>query len=276
MKSSFSQCKIMGILNVTPDSFFDGGQYRDLDSAVRRGEKLIEDGAELIDIGGESTRPGSKSVALEVELNRVVPVLKKLVKRFPKIQYSIDTQKSEVARCSLNEGATIINDVSSLRNDPKMIFVLQKFKPILILMHMRGTPFNMQKFPFYKNVVKEIKIFLKERIKWANQNGIPKNKLWIDPGIGFGKSLKHNLEILRNLKDFLSLKCPLVLGCSRKSFIGFVLGEKNSPLSPEERLEGSLAAAAWGYLEGASILRVHDVLETKRTIRVLQAIQKAQ
>ncbi|OGR54064.1 MAG: dihydropteroate synthase [Elusimicrobia bacterium RIFCSPLOWO2_02_FULL_39_32] len=263
----------MGVLNVTPDSFFDRGLYLDLDKAIQQGEQLIEEGAELIDIGGESSRPGSKSVALDVELKRVVPVLKKLIKRFPKIQYSIDTQKSEVAHSALSEGARIINDVSSLRNDPKMISVIKKFNPILILMHMQGSPFNMQKFPFYKNVVKEIKDFLKERIKWAMQNGVPKTNLWIDPGIGFGKNLKHNLEILKNLKDFLSLKCPLVLGCSRKSFIGFILGGKESPCPPEERLEGSLAAAAWGYLEGASILRVHDVLETKRTIRVLQAIQ---
>lgn len=263
----------MGVLNVTPDSFFDRGLYLDLDKAIQQGEHLIEEGAELIDIGGESSRPGSKSVALDVELKRVVPVLKKLIKRFPKIQYSIDTQKSEVAYSALSEGATIINDISSLQNDSKMIAVVKKFNPILILMHMQGSPLNMQKFPFYKNAVKEIKDFLKERIKWAMQNGVPKTNLWIDPGIGFGKNLKHNLDILKNLKDFLSLKCPLVLGCSRKSFIGFILGGKESPYPPEERLEGSLAAAAWGYLEGASILRVHDVLETKRTIRVLQAIQ---
>lgn len=263
--------KLMGILNLTPDSFYDGGKYNKLDSAIRIAEKMAEEGVDYFDVGGESTRPGSKPVSLDEELKRVIPVVKKLVRKYPKIPVSVDSQKSEVAYQSLKEGARIINDISSLNSDPKMIQVIQEFKPYLILMHMQKNPQIMQKNPRYKNVVQEIKNYLSERIQWVVRNGIPKKKIWIDPGIGFGKTLQHNLEILTHLKDFLSLNCPVLVGHSRKSFIGQILNKKN-PLPPSERLEGSLAVACWSFLQGVSILRIHDVGATRKSLQIFQSI----
>lgn len=266
--------KLMGILNVTPDSFYDGGKYMSLKSAIARAEEMIREGAEIIDVGGESSRPGSEPVPVEIELKRVLPVVKELKKKFPKISISIDTQKSQVANACLAEGAEILNDISALRADPKMLELALELKPQLILMHMRGTPKTMQKNPAYKNVVQEVKQFFSHRIGLLVKNGFPRKKIWIDPGIGFGKKLKHNLELLRHLKDFVALRQEIVLGCSRKSFLGDLLANGNGIAPPSERLEGSLACALWAAIQGVSILRVHDVGATKKTIRILEAIQR--
>lgn len=268
----FHRVKLMGIVNVTPDSFFDGGKYTSLQSALRHAEKMVEEGADILDVGGESSRPGADSVPVAIELKRVLPVVKELKKKFPKIPVSVDTQKSQVAAAALVAGAEIINDISSLRTDPKMIEVLLKAKPQVILMHMQGTPKTMQKNPKYTNVVKEVKQFLNERIQLLVKQGFPRKNIWIDPGIGFGKKLEHNLELLRHLKEFSLLGQELVLGCSRKSFIGLLLADGNGPLPPQARLEGSLACALWAVLNRVSILRVHDVGATKKMLKVFAAI----
>lgn len=267
---------LMGILNVTPDSFFDGGKYDQTDLALKHAAKMVNEGADILDVGGESSQPGAAPVRLQEELERVVPVVKRLAKKFPNVRISVDTTKSEVARQCLNEGARIINDISALRMDEKMIDVLRKFRPQVVLMHMRGNPRTMQKKPKYTNVVHEVKSFLAERIRWAVENGFPRKKIWIDPGIGFGKTVQHNLQLLKHLSDFSSLNCPILIGCSRKSFIGNILKNVKKILPPEERLEGSLAAACWAYLNGASILRVHDVGATKKAIRILESIRTVQ
>lgn len=265
--------KLMGILNVTPDSFFDGGKYVNLKSALQHAETMVEQGADILDVGGESSRPGSNSVPAEIELKRALPVIKELKKKFPKIPISVDTQKSHVAEAALSEGADIINDISALRTDPKMIEILLQWKPQVILMHMQGNPKTMQKNPTYKNVVQDVKRFLKERIQLLVKQGFPREKIWIDPGIGFGKKLEHNLELLKHLKEFASLRQKLVLGCSRKSFIGLLLADGHRLAPPEERLEGSLACALWASLSPVSVLRVHDVASTKKALQVFQAIR---
>lgn len=266
--------KLMGILNVTPDSFFDGGKYSVLDSAVKRAEEMVSEGADYIDVGGESTRPGARTVSADEELKRVLPIVKRLVKKFPRVPLSVDTQKSQVARAALEEGARIINDISALNADGEMVHLVNRYKPITVLMHMQGCPQSMQQKPQYKNVVQEIKNFLSGRVRWAVRNGFPKKKIWIDPGIGFGKTVEHNLKILAHLKNFLTLGCPILIGHSRKSFVGRVCGEKKV-LPVEERLEGTLAVACWSFLEGASVLRVHDVGETKKTLRMMAALSGA-
>lgn len=268
------RCKIMGIINATPDSFFDGGKYNRLDAAFSRAEKLIEEGADLLDIGGESTRPGSAPVEAAEEILRTVPLIRRLARRFPHIPLSIDTQKSAVARRALDEGARVVNDVSALRADAQMVDVARERRCGLILMHMSGTPQTMQRNPRYRNVTGEVKAFLKERVRFAVQCGILKSRIWVDPGIGFGKTLRHNLELLGNLKDLSGLGCPLLVGTSRKSFLGRLAAKGKKIAGPEERLEGSLASAAWAYLQGASILRVHDVLSTKKTLDLLAEIRK--
>ena len=266
--------KVMGILNATPDSFFAGGRTPSLAAALKRAEAMLSEGADLLDVGGESTRPGALEVPLEEELKRVIPLVKQLAKRFPRARVSVDTRKAEVARRALEEGAALVNDVSAGLADPAMGSVLARFKPGLVLMHMRGTPPTMQRRPRYQDPVAQIKLFLASRIRWARGLGLHPKKIWIDPGFGFGKTLRHNLEILARLKEFLSLGCPVLVGCSRKSFVGHISGPGREPLPAEERLEGSLAAAGWAYLQGAAVLRVHDVGATLRTLRALAAIRR--
>ena len=258
--------KIMGIVNVTPDSFYDGGKYKETESAVRQGLKLAEEGADIVDIGGESSRPGAMPVSVKEELKRVIPVIKDLSKEI-EIPISIDTYKSEVAEEALKNGAGMINDISALRMDENMVKVAREYDIPLILMHMQGTPRTMQKNLHYKDVIAEIYQFLNNRIEFAEENGIKPNKIIIDPGIGFGKTTKHNLLIVKNLKKFKSLKKPLLIGPSRKRFIGEVL---DLPL--EERLEGTLGAVAVALLNGAEIVRVHNVKETKRVVEIVEAI----
>ncbi len=264
----------MGILNVTPDSFFDGGKYRALDAALARAEMMVSEGADIIDVGGESSRPGSKFISVPEELARTIPIIQKLVHRFPKIPISIDTQKSEVAARALDEGVAIVNDISALRSDAKMADLVRVWRCDIILMHMRGTPEMMQKSPRYRNVVQEVKSFLSERIRFAVRRGISKSKIWIDPGIGFGKTVEHNLNLLADLNNFESLDAPVLVGVSRKSFIGKLTGSRGPSAALEDRLPGSLALAAWSFLQGASVLRVHDVSATKNLLRVLEQIAK--
>ncbi len=259
---------IMGILNVTPDSFYDGGRFLDTKEAFRQGIKMAEDGADVIDVGGESTRPGSDSVLIEEELKRVIPIIEGLVKEI-NVPISIDTYKSEVAKKALKVGASMVNDISALRFDPDMRKVVKDFDVPVVLMHIKGTPKNMQVNPHYDDLMSEIKEYLKEAIEIARNSGIDEEKIIIDPGIGFGKRLEDNLEILKNLNDLKGLNKPLLVGPSRKSFIGKILD-----LPEDERLEGSLAALAVAIMNGANMVRVHDVKESKRVARIVDSIKK--
>lgn len=265
-KLVFDHTYIMGIINVTPDSFFPGSRV-DKDRLIDTVDRMIKDGAEIIDVGGESTRPGANKVSLDEELNRVVPAIEIIKKNFDVI-VSVDTYKSKVAYESLKLGADIINDISALRFDKKMVDVAKEFKCPVILMHMKGTPKNMQQNPYYENPVLEIYKFLKERIEFARRNGV--DKIIIDPGIGFGKRLIDNLLIIKHLNKFKELGYPILLGASRKSMIGMILD-----LPVEERLEGTLAITAIGVISGVDIIRVHDVKENYRVVKVAEAIKNA-
>ena len=257
---------IMGVLNVTPDSFSDGGQYLDKDKAVKRGLRLIEEGSDIIDIGGESTRPGSEPIPAEEEIRRVIPVIKSLREKTEAL-ISVDTTKSEVARAALDAGADIINDISSLRFDPGMApLAAEKGVPV-ILMHMKGMPKTMQVNPCYEDVLQEVRSFLQERIHEAQAAGIKRERIVIDPGIGFGKRLEDNLALINKLHVLGELDRPILIGTSRKSFIGNILD-----LPPQERLEGSIASSILSMAHGAHILRVHDVAAIKRAVLVAEAI----
>jgi|SRR5688572_1791910 dihydropteroate synthase len=259
---------VMGIVNVTPDSFYDGGKRFDTGRAVDDAVEMIDFGAEILDIGGESTRPGAQPVTLDEELRRVLPVIRELRKRCS-VPISIDTYKEAVARAALDEGADIVNDISALRFDPAMTALVANEGVPLILMHMQGVPRTMQWEAHYQDVLREVRDFLAERVCAAKQAGIAQEEILIDPGIGFGKTLAHNLVLLKNLQSLNSLGQPLLIGVSRKAFIGKIL----NAAGPEERLEGSVAAAVSAALNGANILRVHDVSETVRALRVIDAIR---
>jgi len=260
---------VMGIVNVTPDSFSDGGQYATAESAIAHGLQLTEDGADLLDIGGESTRPGAAPVPLEEELRRVVPVVAGLAAQ-TRVPLSVDTSKAEVACRCLESGARIINDVTALAGDPAMAEVALKHGCGVILMHMQGTPQTMQQAPHYEDVVAEIGQFFAQRLKWAAAAGITQEHIVLDPGIGFGKKGKHNLEILARLAEFQSLGRPVCLGVSRKALIGQIL---QRPVA--QRLAGSLAALLCAQSRSAvQIVRVHDVRETRDAVEILAAIQE--
>jgi len=259
---------VAGILNVTPDSFSDGGRFHARDNALRQAESMLEEGADFLDVGGESTRPGADPVPEEVEIARVVPVLQAIRERFDCV-LSVDTQKAGVARAALDAGAVIVNDVSSLK-DPKMAPLAARSGAAVILMHMRGNPETMQNDTGYENLLGEVGGALRSAAKKAESLEIPGDKIILDPGIGFGKSREGNLEILRRLPELLALGRPFMIGASRKSFIGSVL---DAPV--DRRLEGSLAAAAVAAWQGAHILRVHDVGETVRAVRVVDAVRGA-
>lgn len=260
---------IMGVLNVTPDSFSDGGLYFNKDNAIKHAFKLIEDGADIIDIGGESSRPGSLPVSLEEEIRRTIPVIKEISKRI-NIPISIDTYKAEVARQALDAGASIINDISGLKFDPEMATVISKNDVPVIVMHIKGTPTNMQINPSYEALIPEIIDYFRGSIQICKQNGIPMQKIIIDPGIGFGKTLEHNLEIIANLKEFSKLGFPIAIGVSRKAFIGKILGD----IPPHQRLEGTASAVAISVFNGANIVRVHDVAEMSKVVKIADAIRK--
>lgn len=261
-----SRTHIMGILNVTPDSFSDGGAYFDFSQAKEQARRLVADGADILDIGGESTRPGAEPVTLEEELRRTIPVIEELSGEL-NVPISIDTYKPEVARKALGAGATIINDIAGLRDEKMIGLAVEKNVPVVI-MHMKGMPRDMQKNPAYDDVVAEVADWLDVQAQKAITAGLSEEKILIDPGIGFGKNLEHNLELLRRFSEIKSLGHPVVLGTSRKSFIGAILD-----LPAQERVEGTIASVVYGITQGASILRVHDVKEVARAVKVADAIR---
>jgi dihydropteroate synthase len=259
---------LMGILNVTPDSFSDGGRYLDPKTAVEQGLRMAEEGADIIDIGGESTRPGAQKVSLDQELQRVLPVIERLASKL-KLPVSIDTYKSKVAEKALQAGASIVNDISGLNFDPEMAGTVSAYKAGLVLMHIKGTPENMQTAPKYDDLLDEVGSYLKSSIKSAAEAGIKHEIMALDPGIGFGKTVEQNLSLIRNLEYFKKFNCPLVVGVSRKSFIG----KLNNDIPAGERLPGSLAAALLAVQNGASVIRCHDVRETIQALTVYQAVK---
>lgn len=256
----------MGVINVTPDSFSDGGFYLDEKKAIERGLELVTQGADILDVGGESTRPGSDAISAEEELNRIMPVISELREK-TNVLISVDTTKSAVAEAALEAGADIINDISAFRFDDRMPLIATETGAPIILMHMKGVPKTMQSNPYYEDLFQEIRCFLEERIATAEAYGIKRENIIVDPGIGFGKSLEHNLSIINNLNFLEKLNRPILVGISRKSFIGKILN-----LPPEERVEGTIASAVLSVLKGAHILRVHDVEPVKRAITVAEAI----
>ncbi len=260
---------IMGIINVTPDSFANHGEHFDRHIALAHARSLIAAGADILDIGGESTRPFAEPVSLEEELRRVLPLIQ-AIRAESAIPLSIDTYKAPVARAALEAGANIINDISAFRLDPQMAFLARDARVPVILMHMQGTPRNMQANPRYRDLIGEINDFFQERLEFALSQGISKDLVVLDPGIGFGKTFAHNLEILNRLDAFLDLGCPLLVGPSRKAFIGHLLD-----LPPGQRDVGTLAALALAALKGAAILRVHNVAFTRQFFQVFTAIRQA-
>ncbi len=269
-KLDFSKPIIMGILNVTPDSFSDGGFYPSSKSAVDKAMIMIEQGASIIDIGGESTRPGAERVSPIEQKRRIVDVISQLVRVMPeKVIISVDTTSSEVAEAAINLGVGMVNDVSGGKDDDKMMSLVAKHNLYYCIMHMQGSPKTMQDNPEYKNVVHEIIDFLKSQSKKAIQNGVNQDKIILDPGIGFGKKTEHNLEILKNLKEFTNLGYHTLLGTSRKRIFGEISGKNN----PADRVSGTCATSALGVMSGIKIYRVHDVWQNKQAIDIAYAIK---
>jgi dihydropteroate synthase len=259
---------VMGIVNVTPDSFSDGGSFLDTASAVDQGARLAEEGADVLDVGGESTRPGAAQVPVDDELERVVPVVEQLVKQVD-VPVGVDTRKAEVARRALDAGAAIVNDVTA-GSDADMFGVVRETGAGLVLMHMRGDPQTMQDDPRYDDVVTEVRDYLASRIGSAVAAGVPRAQLCVDPGIGFGKNLDHNLAILRAIASFRELRTPVLVGASRKRFIGQLTGVDD----PADRIEGTAGAVAWCAAQGVDVVRVHDVLQMRRVVNVVDAIAR--
>jgi dihydropteroate synthase len=258
---------IMGVINVTPDSFSDGGRSFNFEDALHQARVLAAGGADILDIGGESTRPYADPIPLKEELRRVIPLIQAIAAEIP-LPISIDTYKADVAGAALEAGASIINDISALRFDPRMASLAARAGVPVVLMHMQGTPQDMQLNPRYQDLLGEIKGFFRERLEFATSRGIPRELLVLDPGIGFGKTWQHNLEILNNLEAFLDLGCPLLVGPSRKAFLGHILG-----LPPgEARDVGTLAAIAVAVLRGARIIRTHNAAYARQFLTVMQAI----
>lgn len=268
-----SRALIMGVLNVTPDSFSDGGRFLDVDHAVAHAREMVRAGADIIDVGGESSRPGAAPVGAEEELCRVLPV----VERLRDLVVSVDTTKGMVAERALAAGARIINDVSALRFDPQMVDVVRDAGAGVVLMHMQGTPQTMQQRPRYEDLVVEVRSFLEERIAFAEARGLKKTQIAVDPGIGFGKTVEDNLRLLARLDEFRSLGCPVLVGASRKSFIGKVIATlgAGTERKADDRLWGTAGTVAWAVAHGARILRVHDVAEMSDVVRMVEAVQQA-
>lgn len=260
---------IMGILNVTPDSFSDGGRYFDSDRALCHAVEMVQEGADIIDVGGESTRPRSVGVSVEEELERTVPVIQRICREL-QVRVSIDTSKAEVAAEAIRAGATLVNDVTA-GQDVRMAMVVAESNVDVILMHMQGTPLTMQGSPQYpKGVVTEVREYLEERVRAFHECGVGRDRVWVDPGIGFGKTVDHNLELLKHLDEFLKLGRRVVIGTSRKSFLSAILGGGNLPM--ELREAGTLASNLWARLKGASVFRVHEVGPVKRALQTWEAI----
>jgi dihydropteroate synthase len=260
---------IMGILNVTPDSFSDGGVYFDKARAVERARRMVEEGADIIDVGGQSTRPGAEQIAPEEEMRRTVPVIEAVAGEVG-VPISIDTYRAEVARAAIDAGASMVNDISGLRLDPNMASLMAEKGVPVVLMHIKGTPRDMQRDPVYEALVPEIMDYLREGIRTAEEAGVPRDMVVVDPGLGFGKTFDHNLEILNRLEDFTMLQRPVAVGPSRKAFLGEILGGA----LPTERVFGTAAAVCAAVLKGASIVRVHDVREISDVVRVADAIRR--
>ena len=257
---------VMGIVNVTPDSFSDGGEFINKNKAIEHGVKLLEEGAQILDIGGESTRPGSQRVEIQEEIDRILPVIEGLKKYGARL--SVDTRNAATMRAALDSGASIINDISALEYDSESMFLAADRQVPVILMHMQGTPYTMQENPSYNNVIEDIYTYLQERICACETAGIARKNVIIDPGIGFGKTLEHNLLIHRNISKFLDLGCDILLGSSRKRFIA----ELSKDESANERLAGSLSSVIWARSQGVNMFRVHDVKETVQALKVYDSI----
>ncbi len=262
-----SRTLIMGILNLTPDSFSDGGQFNSIQKALDQTMSMIEAGADIIDIGGESTRPGSKPISFVEEIERTIPVIEE-IRKISDCTISIDSYKSEVVEAALNVNANIVNDISGLTYDNKMAKLISDKKSPLILMHMKGKPLDMQKNPIYDDLISEICNFFSNQILFANSVGIDSSKIILDPGIGFGKRIEDNFEIIRELKQIRAMGFPVLIGPSRKSFIGDTLN-----LPTDDRIEGTMATITAGLLNGANIVRVHDIKETLRTVSIAERIK---
>jgi len=258
---------LMGVVNVTPDSFSDGGRYLDPNKAIAHGLKLAAEGAAILDVGGESTRPGSEGVPAEEELHRVMPVIEGLADAAPAARISIDTSKAVVAQAALGAGATLVNDVTALRGDPEMAHLIADSKADCCLMHMLGDPRTMQINPRYDDVVDEVKAFLEQRMQFAIDAGIPAQRILLDPGIGFGKTVEHNLELLRRIDELVALGRPVVIGTSRKSFLGRLTGRSD----PEERIAGTVATCVMAFEKGVTVFRVHDVAPVHDALTVAAA-----
>jgi dihydropteroate synthase len=270
--------RLMGVVNVTPDSFSDGGLFFDAEAAVAHGQELVAEGADVLDVGGESTRPGAEPVGEDEELRRVVPVVEGLASAGAGVgadtQVSIDTSKAAVARAALAAGASVVNDVSALRADPDMAGVVAESGAECCLMHMQGEPRTMQRSPRYEDVVDDVKAFLEERMSFAVREGVAEERVWLDPGIGFGKTLAHNLELLRRLQELTTLGRPLVVGTSRKGFLGRLIADaqgREEPVDVTQRLPGTLATSVMAYERGATVLRVHDVAPVRAALAVAAA-----
>jgi dihydropteroate synthase len=258
--------RIMGVVNVTPDSFSDGGLFLDTDDAVRHALELVAEGADILDVGGESTRPGAQPVAEDEERRRVVPVIERIAGERAPVQLSVDTSKPDVARAALDAGATYVNDVTAFRADPGMAGLVAERGVECCLMHMLGEPRTMQDDPRYEDVVSDVKAFLEERLAFAVAEGVPEARVMLDPGIGFGKTLEHNLELLRRLDEIVALGRPVVVGTSRKSFLGRITGREVG-----ERLSGTIATNVLALERGASVFRVHDVAPVRDALAVAAA-----
>lgn len=265
----FDSMKIMGIINATPDSFYEGSRVYSIESAVNKAVKMIEEGADILDIGGESTRPGSDPVSTDEEIKRVVPLIREIRKVNRDILISVDTYRSKTAAEALEAGADIINDISAMTFDSSMADVVREYNVPIVLMHIKGTPKDMQKNPFYNDVVGEVIEFLRERIEYAVSKRISKDKIIVDPGVGFGKLYEHNIELIKNVDRLHELDCPVLLAVSRKSSIGAALG--NLPVS--ERLEGTIAVTCYAALKGIEMVRVHDVKENKRAAAMIEVLK---
>lgn len=265
----FDNMKIMGILNATPNSFYEGSRVSTLDIAVEKAMKMIEDGADILDIGGESTKPGSDPVDVKEEISRVVPLIEEIRKRNKKILISVDTYRAETAEESIKAGADIINDISGLTFDDGMADVVRRYDVPIIIMHIKGTPKNMQNNPHYEDVVKEMKEFFKTQIDYALSKGIKEDKLILDPGIGFGKLYEHNIEAMKKIEEFYEFDMPILLAVSRKATIGKAIGD----LPAEDRLEGTIAVSCYAAYKGIEMIRVHDVLENYRAIKMIEVLK---
>jgi dihydropteroate synthase len=265
----------MGVLNITPDSFSDGGAYLDSESAIARALQIEHDGADILDVGGESTRPGAGSISSAEEIRRILPVIQELRGKL-RIPMSVDTRSADVAEAALDAGAEILNDISALQMDPRLGEVARRARAPVILMHMRGTPRTMQRGPFARDVIRDVMAGLREAVARAKRAGLAKNQLLLDPGIGFGKKHEQNFEILARLPEFACLGCPIVIGTSRKAFLGKALAGTGQPSAPSgERLLGTAATVTASILRGAHIVRVHDVAEMARVARIADAIANA-